>query len=173
MDLSLQQLGLIVGIVLIFAACGWAWDVMRRAGVSPWTAIARYVAVQIMSNEIREIDEIDDESQATTSTQNNNNTVAITQNDSNALLFQLKAEVLATMVKAGKIGETEGIKLVFGVAPSSSNPRYLAARAALKEELMKLDPPKYHLTPEQIKMREELGLSLSTDTSPLAKHTRA
>ena len=50
MDLSLQQLAMLIGLVLAFAACGWAWDVMRRSGVSPWSAIARYVAVQIMSN---------------------------------------------------------------------------------------------------------------------------
>lgn len=78
--------------------------------------------------------------------------------DSNALLLG-QARALAAMVKAGKIGETEGIKLVFGVAPSSTNPRYQAARAALKEELAKLEPAKFHRTPEQEAAREALGLS--------------
>ncbi len=59
--------------------------------------------------------------------------------DHNELLLRGQAIALAAMVKAGKTGETEGIKTVFHVSPSSSNPRYLAARAALKAELAKLD----------------------------------
>jgi hypothetical protein len=89
-----------------------------------------------------------DETAATTTQQNADNGVATPQNDSNALL-RAKAEALAAMVKAGKIGETEGIRIVFGVAPSSSNPRYLAARAALKSELERLSPPKYRALDEQ------------------------
>lgn len=121
---------------------------------------ALYLAVRraVMSDDEFEIDEMSDESPATTTPQNDNNGIAITQNDCNALLLQAKAEALAALVKAEKVGETEGIKLVFGVTPSSSNPRYLAARAALKEALTKLDPPKFHLTPEQRQARQALGL---------------
>jgi hypothetical protein len=97
-------------------------------------------------------------SPATTTQQNSNNGIAITATERNALLLQAKAEALATMVKAQKVGETDGIKIVFGVSPSSSNPRYIAARSALKDELAKLDPPKYRMTPEQEKAREALGL---------------
>jgi len=49
-DLTLQQLVWIVGVVLAFAACGWAWDVARQAGLSPWAAISRYIAVQIVKD---------------------------------------------------------------------------------------------------------------------------
>lgn len=102
----------------------------------------------------------DDDPPATTTSQNDNNGVAITQNESNALLLQAQAATLAAMVKAGKIGETEGIRLVFGVAPSSSNPKYLAARAALKTELAKLSPSPYpQRTPEQEQVRNALGIS--------------
>lgn len=68
---------------------------------------------------------------ATTATEEQQS-VATLQNDSNELLLRAKAEALAALVLAGKVGETEGIKRVYGVAPSSSNPRYLAARDALK-----------------------------------------
>lgn len=46
-DLTLQDLAWIVGVVLAFAAVGWAWHVAREAGVSPWAALTRYVAVRI------------------------------------------------------------------------------------------------------------------------------
>lgn len=99
------------------------------------------------------------ESPATTTPQNSNNGVATPATSNNALLLQAKAEALAAMVKAQKIGETDGIKIVFGVSPSSSNPRYIAIRAALKEELAKLDPPKFRMSPEQERARDALGLS--------------
>jgi hypothetical protein len=88
-------------------------------------------------------------SPAATTQQNNNNPIAITQQNSNELLLQESARTLAIMVHAGKVGETEGIKMVYGVSPSSSNPKYIAARAALKKELAKLDPPKYTDLDEQ------------------------
>jgi len=61
--------------------------------------------------------------------------IAIEQNDRNALLLQAKAEALAALVEAGAITETKGLQIVFGVRPSSTNPRYLAAREALHVEL--------------------------------------
>lgn len=69
--------------------------------------------------------------------------IATPQNDSNALLFQQQVEDLAKMVKAGAVGETKGLHIIFGVKPSSSNPRYLAARDALKAELAKMDGPQF------------------------------
>lgn len=98
---------------------------------------------------------------ATTTPAISNNGVAMPATDSNDLLLG-QARALAAMVKAGKIGETEGIKLIFGVSPSSTNPRYIAARAALKEELAKLEPPKFRMTPEQEKARAALGLNKAT-----------
>ncbi len=84
---------------------------------------------------------------ATTTKTNRNNVIAITQNDpvpdSNALLLHARADALAALVVAGKVGETEGIKLVFGVSPSSSNRAYLDARAALKAAIAKRQRPTY------------------------------
>jgi hypothetical protein len=78
----------------------------------------------------------------------------------NALL-RGQARALAAMVKAGKIGETEGIKLVFGVSPSSTNARYQAARSALKAELDRLTNPYPQRTEEQKRAREALGIGKS------------
>ena len=63
------------------------------------------------------------------------------ESDSNALLFRGMAIALALMVKAGRVGETNGLHDVFHVKPSSTSPRYQAAREALKAELARLDPP--------------------------------
>ena len=99
------------------------------------------------------------ESLATTTPQNDNNGIAITATEHNALLFAAKADALAALVHAGKVGETEGIKLVFGVGPSSSSKTYQAARELLKARLARLQPERFKLTPEQEQFRERLGLS--------------
>jgi hypothetical protein len=125
-----------------------------------WIAVLPGLSVH-MSNKTKVEDEQNNNQEApilpaTTTTATSNNGIAITQNDSNGLLLTAKAEALAALVKAGKVGETEGIKLVFGVSPSSSNPRYQAARAALKAELAKNNYPP--LRPEQQALRQHLGL---------------
>lgn len=79
-------------------------------------------------------------SSATTTPQNSNNALQSGATSSNELL-RGQARVLAAMVKADKVGETEGLKIAFGVSPSSTNPRYIAARAALKLELARLESP--------------------------------
>lgn len=76
---------------------------------------------------------------------------------SNELLLG-QARALAALVKAGKIGETEGIKIVFGLSPSSTNARYQAARAALKAELERQSNHYPNMTPEQKQAREALGI---------------
>ena len=114
--------------------------------------------VMATESEPGEEEEQDADSPAT-SQQNSNNGIAMQQGDSNALLLQAKAEALAALVKAGKIGETEGIKIVYGLTASSTNPKYQAARAALKEELQKLDQPRYRRTPEQEQLRRDLGIA--------------
>lgn len=81
--------------------------------------------------------------------QNTGNVIAMSATDRNTFLLVAKAEALAALVKAGKVGETEGIKIVYGLSPSGSNPRYVAARDALKEALIKLEPRKYRSTPEE------------------------
>jgi hypothetical protein len=84
--------------------------------------------------------------------------IAIDDNERNALLFAGKSDALAAMVHAGKIGETEGIKIVYGVGPSSTNKTYQAAREMLKARLARLQPEKFRLSPEQEAAREALGL---------------
>lgn len=49
-------------------------------------------------------------------------------------LLRAKAEALAALVAAGKVGETDGLRLVFGVSPGSSA-AYREAQAALKAAL--------------------------------------
>src|SRR5260221_12459979 len=79
-------------------------------------------------------------SPATTTPATSNNALQSVALSSNDLLLG-PARALATMAGAGKVGQTEGIKLVFGVSPSPTNPRYIAARAALKNELPRLESP--------------------------------
>lgn len=95
--------------------------------------------------------------QATTTPATSNNALQSDAISSNALLLG-QARALAAMVKAGKIGETEGIKIVFGLSPSSTNARYQAARSALKSELERLTNHYPNMTPEQKRARAELGL---------------
>jgi hypothetical protein len=99
-----------------------------------------------------------DHSPATTTPATSNNALQSDATYSKALLAG-QARALAAMVKAGKIGETEGIKIVFGVSPSSTNARYQAARSALKIELERLNNPYPQRTEEQRRAREALGLT--------------
>lgn len=77
---------------------------------------------------------------ATTTPATSNNALQSDATYSKGLLDG-QARALAIAVRAGKYGETEGLKAVFGVSPSSTNQRYIDARAALKAELAKLDNP--------------------------------
>lgn len=96
---------------------------------------------------------------ATKMKQEDNNGIVMDTTEYNALLFAAKADALAAMVHAGKVGETEGIKIVFGVGPSSTNKTYQTAREMLKARLARLAPEKFPLTAEQQAVREGLGLS--------------
>jgi len=89
---------------------------------------------------------------ATTSLQ----TIAKPQNDDNELLLQGKAYALAVLVRARKIGQTEGIYLVFGEKPSSTNGRYLRARALLQEQLEICENPFPTLTADGRPVASEL-----------------
>lgn len=84
---------------------------------------------------------------ATTTPATSNNALQSGATNSNELLIG-QARALAAMVKAGKIGETEGIKMVFGVSPSSTNPRYQAARGALKDALARLESSAEYRQPD-------------------------
>lgn len=82
------------------------------------------------------------------------------QNSSNVSLLEARVEVLAMMVHYGKIGQTEGIKLVFGETPGSTHHRYQLIRALLKEELAQLDKPQFRdITKEQQEQIAQLGLA--------------
>lgn len=131
------------------------WKLFTRLAYK--VLIGRDIDAPVIVNSMESDDEKEDIALPATKQQNNNNVIATPATDSNALLLQNTARNLAIAVKAGKMTETEGIKLFFGVSPSSSNPRYLAARAALKAELEKLDPPKYRgLSSEQEALRQQL-----------------
>lgn len=145
----------IIGVSIVIA--GWLWFYVVRPILEDYGVIEP----RVMSGDA-DFEDADrplhgDNAPATTTPAISNNRVAITQLDSN-LLLQEDARVLAIMVKAGKVGETEGIRLVFSCAPSSSNPKYIAARSALKAELEKLTNPYPQRTPEQRQLREQLGL---------------
>jgi len=102
------------------------------------------------------------ETAATTATERNN-AIATPQNDSNELLLRAKADALAAMIAAGKVTQTEGIKIVFGVSPSSSSPHYQQCRNLVRSRLdgtpasSALRP----LTPAQAARRRELGLPVT------------
>lgn len=89
-----------------------------------------------------------------------NNAVAMQQQHDNALLLQGAAQALAKVVKAGLIGETAGIKLVFGLTPSSTSTRYQTVRNALQSELALLNEPRFNpISPAQQSTRTQLGLA--------------
>lgn len=67
--------------------------------------------------------------------------IAIKQNTSNEDLLIAQVAVLAKLVHAKKIGQTDGIALVFGERASSTNQRYLLIRDLLHKELTRLAPP--------------------------------
>lgn len=86
----------------------------------------------------------DDDQPVAGALQQSNNATTIGWNEepgSNGLLLETQAATLAKLVKAGIVGETKGLQIVFGVKPSSTSKGYQEARDALKAELMKLDPP--------------------------------
>ncbi len=88
--------------------------------------------------------------------------IAIAQNESNESLLVARMDALAALVIAGKIGETEGIKLIEGVSPSSKNKHYLAARDALHAAMRRRQPAKYPpLNNKQKAFRKSMGLSVS------------
>lgn len=152
------QLLTALGVVLFIGAMLLIWG--DRPGLA--AAIRRRFAERVTSSDEgtptdRYEREIASFAPATTTPQPDNNPIAITATERNALLFAGRADALATLVHAKKVGETEGIKIVFGVGPSSSNKTYQAAREMLKARLERLEP-KRDLTPEQEAMRASLGL---------------
>lgn len=141
---------------LIFGLLMWLWI---RAGIAPdaepedfgpaeliqrgWSALIHWRPnMSSYAGEYGNQKSNDDPafSPATTTPQNSNNALQSDATYSKGLLDG-QALALAIAVKAGKWGETEGIKEVFGISPSSTNPRYIAARAALKSELARLESP--------------------------------
>lgn len=61
-----------------------------------------------------------------------NNGVAMGETERNLLLRRGQAKALAKLIEAGKVSETEGLKIVYGVSPGSSQ-AYRDVRALLKE----------------------------------------
>jgi hypothetical protein len=68
---------------------------------------------------------------------------------------------LARLVAAGKLGQTDAIKIGIGVTPSSTSTRYATIRDGLRAEVERLkgkDKPQFQLTPEQVAWRRAVGL---------------
>jgi hypothetical protein len=169
-DIRLEDIVTILGgtivTAIVIALTAWMWE--RRVYLAnrylSYESLLRFGVPIMESMWAPVVDEnnnqIAEETPATTTQQNPQNALQSVTTNSNELL-QGQARALAVFVKGGKVGETEGIKMVFGVSPSSSNPRYLAARAALKAELERLNNPYPQRTADQEARRQELGLSKS------------
>lgn len=132
-DLWAVVIGL--GLVLVLANARGIYETVMGIAL-------RYVAVRrplVASDD----DEYEDDLSSNNNASNEQQSIAITATERNALLFAGQVDALAALVHAKKIGETEGIKIVFGVSPSSTNKTYLAARAMLKARLERLQSPDY------------------------------
>lgn len=84
--------------------------------------------------------------------------IAITQNDNNDAVA---IAPLARLVAAGKVTQTDAIKIGLRVSPSSTSARYAEVRDALRREVEALntaEQPQYHLTPAQQAWRRRVGL---------------
>lgn len=128
-------------IVLFFRALTWtllpalrSWSERSRA-----RAVNNYAYDMSNGDEWEEEEEDDIDVAATTAT-TQQQSIAIQQNERNALLFQQQARDAAKLVRSGICGETKALQIIFEVRPSSTNPRYIAARAALKAELENATP---------------------------------
>jgi hypothetical protein len=137
----------VLGMLGVICAIGWIsehWHEVRQTIFTPRTP-AVFLSSTFDRGEVKS--GIVVPVVATTTDPQNNNGIATPnppQGEGNELLLRGRAEALAAMVKAEKIGETEGLKIVFKVSPSSTNPRYQVARSLLKEELARLEPgPQY------------------------------
>lgn len=152
--LALGMLALFVfGGAILFAATLKYGPALRdyffeRASNRPLGDMLSAMSSGYHSDPSAESRQIAQNQQATTTLQPDNNLIAITQNERNDLLQRGRAQALATLVAAKKVTETDGILIVFGVKPSSSSKRYHEARAALRDELAKLQGPQYRAIDE-------------------------
>lgn len=89
---------------------------------------------------------------------NGANVIATPQNDNNDAVV---IAALARLVAAGKVGQTDAIKVGLGVAPSSTSVRYAEVRNAMRAEVERLkgaEGAQFNLTPEQVEWRKKMGL---------------
>lgn len=129
-------------LAMLWQALTWRFTPALRswAEASKEKAVSHYAYDMSSTDEWEEEEDADDDVAATTAT-TQQQPIAIQQNERNALLLHAKAEALAAMVEAGIVTETKGLQIVFNVRPSSTNPRYIEARAALHAELAKRRTP--------------------------------
>lgn len=129
-DVMLERLDFWL-VILTLGFLGW----LEFNRLRSW-AVNRFFTDMSSAGEWEE-DENDPPTVAATIATTQQQPIATPATDNNALLLQAKAEALAALVEAGAVTETKGLQLVFNVRPSSTNPRYLAARDALHAELEK------------------------------------
>lgn len=129
-----------------------------------WAFCERYFALNGEDEELPMEDNVDE---LITSMATPDNQIAIPQNSVNTVLidktqalFQGKIEALAMLVNAGKVGQTEGLELVFQCSRSSrTDSPYHLARIALLPLITHPVPRFPALTEEQQQAREDLGLT--------------
>ena len=86
------------------------------------------------------------------------NGIAMPQNGNNDAVV---IAALARLVAAGKLGQTDAIKLGIGITPSSTSVRYQAIRNDLRVEVERLkgaEKPQFRTTDEQVQWRRSMGL---------------
>lgn len=141
MDITLSDVLWILGSLAVFVAVVFLVQALPNIAQFAHAVVNRYFTIRYDMSSAGEWgdDEPDVAGVAATTATTQQQSIAMQQSDSNALLLHAKAEALAQLVKAGAIGETKGLQIVFSVRPSSTNPRYLAARDALKAEMARLE----------------------------------
>lgn len=162
------QITTIFAVLLI--ACCWLF-LVQADGKSRWQRWKPYLSAWFRSRFIMSppSDEDDDEEDVALDVASPPSValsrIAMPNNAGNAplpdnemLIFTIRVEALAALVKAGKIPLAEGIELVFGCSRSSRPESvYVRARAAIKE-LTEPAPKFPPLSEDQKLLREELGL---------------
>ncbi len=166
MDISLGDVGWVMGGLLVFVACRMAWeyraDLARAVSVlmsrlRPWLPPDKAV-VRAIDQHLRD----DDQLIATTSNAINqelNDNSLLPEEAREIIRFQAKVEALADLIKLGQVSNmAKGIEGVFHCSRSGKEDSTYQQVRRLLEPLIKTGPQYPQRTPEQQAAREALGL---------------
>lgn len=174
-----ERIAQAIGFSIALLAGAWGLVLLltpiAKGHPSPWQLITRAIKAWFIehfypdmsteeTDEGPEIEVVEDVAATATDSAKPIATGQTAHND--ALLIAALAKLIHAAeqkpLAQGKIPQTWGLKLLFGVTPSSTSPRYLELRDMLKAELAHLDPPEPErfppLTVEQAATRDKLGL---------------